>query len=227
MSQSVFQLPLGIGIKDNINFDNFYSSGNELLVETLRQSDEQYIYLWGDRSTGKSHLLQAVCHAATSKGLHPSYLPLKESSVLSPNMLDGLEQTKVVVLDDIEAIAGQPDWEEGIFALYNAVKDEYARLIVSSYLPPSALKLQLADLLSRLSWGPVFKIEPLHDGEKCAALQMRAKQRGLILEDDVADYMIKRCPRDMESLFNLLNKLDQASMVAKRRLTIPFVRTLL
>jgi len=114
-----------------------------------------------------------------------------------------------------------------LFTLYNAVKDENARLIVSSSLPPSGLKLQLADLLSRLSWGPVFKIESLHDGEKCAALQMRAKLSGLMLADDVAEYMIKRCPRDMESLFNLLNKLDQASMVAKRRLTIPFVRSLL
>ena len=227
MSHAVVQLPLGIGIKDNVTFENFYPAGNELLVETLRQGNEQYIYLWGERHTGKSHLLQAVCHAENSKGFHPVYLPLNESSILSPIMLEGLEQSKVVVLDDIEAIAGQSQWEDALFALYNAVKDEGARLIVSSRLPPSALKLELADLASRLSWGPVFHVEPLHDGEKCAALQMRAEQRGLQLEDEVAEYMIKRCPRDMESLFNLLNKLDQASMVAKRRLTIPFVRTLL
>lgn len=227
MSQFVLQLPLGIGIKDNINFDNFYSKGNELLVETLRQSNEQYIYIWGDHSTGKSHLLQAVCHAASSQGLHPVYLPLKESSVLSPNILDGLEQSKVIVLDDIESVSGQAEWEEALFALYNAVKDENAKLVVSGCLPPSSLNLQLADLESRLSWGPVFKIESLSDADKCAAVQMRAKQRGLLLADDVAEYMIKRCPRDLESLFNLLNKLDQASMVAQRRLTIPFIRTLL
>lgn len=227
MSYSVAQLPLGIGIKDNITFDNFYPAGNELLVETLRQGDEHYLYLWGDRFTGKSHLLQAVCHAENNKGLHPVYLPLSESAILSPIMLEGLEQTRLVLLDDIESIAGQPQWEEALFALYNAIKDENARLIVSSCLPPSSLKLELADLVSRLSWGPVFHIEPLHDGEKCAALQMRAEQRGLQLEDEVAEYMIKRCPRDMGSLFNLLNKLDQASMIAKRKLTIPFVRTLL
>jgi len=227
MSHAVVQLPLGIGIKDNITFENFYPAGNELLVETLRLDNEQYVYLWGDRNTGKSHLLQAVCHAENSKGLHPVYLPLSESAQLSPEMLEGLEQTKVVVLDDIELIAGQPKWEEALFALYNVVKDENARLIVSSRLPPAALELKLADLASRLSWGPVFHVEPLHDGEKCAALQMRAEQRGLKLENEVAEYMIKRCPRDMASLFNLLNKLDQASMVAKRRLTIPFVRSLL
>ena len=47
------------------------------------------------------------------------------------------------------------------------------------------------------------------------------------MSNDVADYLLRRCPRDMDSLFNLLNRLDQASLAAQRRLTIPFVRDLL
>jgi DnaA family protein len=87
--------------------------------------------------------------------------------------------------------------------------------------------LGLPDLVSRLGWGPVFQLSALTDIEKRGALQLRAHRRGLEMGDEVADYLLKRCPRDMDSLFNLLNRLDHASLAAQRRLTIPFVRQLL
>jgi DnaA family protein len=85
----------------------------------------------------------------------------------------------------------------------------------------------LPDLKSRLGWGPVFQLATLSDRDKQAALQMRARRRGLELGNEVAEYLLRRCPRDMDSLFSLLNQLDRASLVAQRRLTIPFVRELL
>jgi DnaA family protein len=87
--------------------------------------------------------------------------------------------------------------------------------------------LTLPDLTSRLGWGPVFQLATLSDRDKRAALQMRARRRGLELGNEVAEYLLRRYPRDMDSLFSLLNQLDRASLVAQRRLTIPFVRELL
>ncbi len=99
--------------------------------------------------------------------------------------------------------------------------------MVSARCAPAALNLGLPDLVSRLGWGPVFQLQPLDDEGKRAALQLRARQRGMELPDEVAVYLLRRSPRDMDSLFELLQRLDVASLAAQRRLTIPFVRALI
>jgi DnaA family protein len=60
-----------------------------------------------------------------------------------------------------------------------------------------------------------------------AALSCRAAARGLELPEDTASFLLKRIPRDPSSVFNLLDRLDEASMVERRRLTIPFVKSVL
>lgn len=227
MSVAHPQLPLGIGLKDAATFDNFFSAGNELLLEALQQDNDRMLYLWGPTGCGKSHLLQALCHETAANGQSPVYLPLEELRMLSPELLEGLEVQALIAVDDIQAIAGIWQWEEALFHLYNRVRDGGQRLVVSATVAPAGLGLTLPDLVSRLGWGPVFQLTLLSDTDKRAALQMRARRRGLEMGDEVADYLMRRCPRDMDSLFNLLNQLDQASLAAQRRLTIPFVRELL
>jgi DnaA family protein len=227
MSVAHPQLPLGIGLKDAATFDNFYSAGNELALEALQQGNDRMLYLWGPTGCGKSHLLQALCHETAANGQSPVYLPLEELKMLSPELLEGLEQQALIAVDDIQAIAGVCQWEEALFHLYNRVRDGGQRLVVSATVTPAGLGLTLPDLISRLGWGPVFRLTSLTDTDKRAALQMRARRRGLEMGNEVAEYLLRHCPRDMDSLFNLLNQLDQASLAAQRRLTIPFVRELL
>ena len=221
------QLPLGIGLKDSATFDNFYAAGNELVLQALQQGNDRMVYLWGPPGCGKTPLLQALCHATAANGSSPVYLPLQELVALSPELLEGLEQQALIAIDDIQMIAGKALWEEALFHLYNRIRDRGQRLVVSATVAPAGLALTLPDLVSRLGWGPVFQLASLTDADKRAALQMRARLRGLELGDEVAEYMLRRYPRDMDSLFNLLNQLDHASLAAQRRLTIPFVRDLL
>jgi len=227
MSLAHPQLPLGIGLKDAATFDNFYTAGNELVIEALQQGTDRMLYLWGPPGCGKSHLLQALCHATAANGQSPVYLPLQELMALAPELLEGLEQQVLIAIDDIQVIAGMPQWEEALFHLYNRVRDHGHRLVVSATVAPAGLALTLPDLASRLGWGPVFQLAFLTDTDKQAALQMRARRRGLEMGDEVAEYLLRRCPRDMDSLFSLLNQLDRASLAAQRRLTIPFVREVL
>lgn len=217
------QLPLSIRLRDAATFDNFLPAGNEGLIAALQQDEALSLYFWGPPGTGKSHLLQAVCHRAAAQGRRAAYLPLAEPG-LDPAMLEGMEQYDQLCLDDIDQVAGDPDWETALFHAYNRVTAAGHRWLVTASVSPAALAVQLPDLRSRLGWGPVFQLQPLSDTAKRQALQQRADARGLRLDQEVADYLMKRCPRDMGSLFELLEGLDEASLAAQRRLTIPFVR---
>lgn len=217
------QLPLGIRLHDDATFDNYYVSENQHVVHNLKQQTEPYVFLFGQNGTGKSHLLQAACHETGQKGLPVVYLPLTDTS-LSPAMFEGLESMALIALDDIQEIMGNEEWEYALFNLYNRVRDNGGNMLVSSSLPLTSLKINLADMRSRLSWGPAFQLNSLNDKEKVQALQQRAKNRGLDLSDEVVTYLLKHSPRDMGSLFSLFEKLDKASMVEKRKLTIPFIK---
>jgi len=100
-------------------------------------------------------------------------------------------------------------------------------LLLASAVAPDAMSIQLPDLRSRLTWGPVFNLHDLDDAAKLSALRQRAHQRGLELGEPVAEYLLRRYPRDLSSLFEKLDQLDVASMALQRRLTIPLVKSVL
>lgn len=217
------QLLLNIKLRDDATFANFFSGHNSELLYCLIAQQEPYLYIYGGVGTGKSHLLQAACHLAGEHGKAAAYLPLQEPGFM-PQMLEGLEHLYLVAIDDIQQVAGHHDWEIALFNLYNQARETGTHLLIAADQSLQSLPVQLADLRSRLGWGPVFHLNPLSDEEKQQAIQQRAVNRGMQLNDEVAAYLLKNTPRDMRSLFNLLDKLDEASLKAKRKLTIPFVK---
>lgn len=223
------QLPLGIGLRDEATFENFIVGANAEAVSLAQRAGsvggEQFIYLWGASGIGKSHLLQAVCHETARHGGACAYVPLHEYEDLAPAMLEGMEQLDVVCIDDVERVAGRREWELALFSLYNALRDRMAGSVVfASTTPPGRESWCLPDLASRFTACVVVHLEELTESDKLAALQLRARARGLELGDDVGHYLLRRWRRDMASLFALLEQLDRQSLVAQRRLTVPFVK---
>ncbi|MBA3661215.1 MAG: DnaA regulatory inactivator Hda [Gammaproteobacteria bacterium] len=218
-------------MRDEAVFDNFYPGNNAEIIDILKKSvigiGEQVIYLCGTRGHGLTHLLHACCHEAHQQKLSSIYLPLASLLSLSPELLKGCEAMNVVCLDDIQVIAANPHWEEAVFHLYNRVYDMGGRIIMAAKTLPKTLNLHLPDLVSRLSWGVVYQLHPLDDREKLNALIMRAERRGISLSNETGNYLLTHCPRQMNTLFAALDALDKASLAAKRRLTIPFVKEVL
>lgn len=225
------QLPLSLRLRDEATFANFFPGSNVEIIRSLEQvasgAGERMIYLCSARGQGRSHLLQAACHAAQQQQLTSVYLPLGNLLNFSPDMLSDLESLSLICIDDLHVIAGQPVWEEAIFHLYNRVNDSGKRLIIAANELPKQVGLQLPDLTSRLSWGIVYQLHALSDEEKIAALMMRADQRGMTLSEETAKYILTHCPRHMGTLLAALDALDNASLAAQRRLTVPFVKEIL
>ena len=221
------QLALPLQLADHAVFASFLDSGNETLLATLRgvATGSGYgCWLWGAASTGKTHLLQAVCEAA---GDRAAYVPLSMLCDAGPEILDGLASRELICIDDVDLVAGQPAWEAALFDLSNQIFDAGAQLVVSAVSAPRECAINLTDLRSRFAKLPVFQIHALNEDERVSALQLRSRHRGLELPDDTARYLLKRSRRDMTSLYEVLDKLDREALRAKRRLTIPFVRGVL
>lgn len=222
------QLPLSIGLRDDSVFDNYFSGANREAVAAVRRNaagqGDAIMYLWGSAGTGKTHLLQAACHQASLRGVAAAYLPLLQADQLAPALLEGLEHLALICIDDIQAVAAQPLWETALFHLYNRARLSGAHCIIVGNSGPHGLGLHMPDLVSRLCWGQVLHLHALDDDAIIAALRLRARHRGLDLPDDVARFLWRRHPRDMPSLFALLERLDRDSLAAQRRLTIPFVK---
>lgn len=228
------QLPLGVRLRDDATFANYYPGANAAAlgyVERLCEADagwaESLIYLWGGAGVGRTHLLQAACLRFEQLGEPAVYLPLAELVEHGPNMLDNLEQFELVCLDDLDAVAGLSEWEEALFHLFNRLRDSGRRLLLAASRSPRELPVKLADLQSRLTLALVFQLQSLSDEDKLRALQLRASRRGLHLSDEVGRFILTRGERSMSALFELLERLDQASLQAQRKLTIPFLKEIL
>ena len=227
----MLQLPLGVRLREASRFDNFFAGPNAAAVHaaaTLAQSDRPgNLWLWGGRGSGRSHLLQAVCAQSGSQTRASTYLPLAELLPLGSGVLAGLEALRIVAIDDVDAAAGDAGWERALFNLYNGATEHGAVLVFAAAAPPAAIRWTLNDLGSRLSAATVFQMRPLDDAELTQALTRRAALRGLELPGESADYLLKRFPRDMHTLCGVLDTLDEASLVAQRRLTVPFLKEVL
>jgi len=222
------QLVLPIRLADHAVFESFLAAGNDALVATLgaladRDADHG-CWLWGAPATGKTHLLQAVCERAGDRAV---YVPLSLLADAGPAVLEGLARRELVCIDDLDAVLGDEAWEIALFDLCNQLTDGGGQLAVAASAAPRESTIVLADLASRLSRLAVFRVQPLDDEQRIAALKLRATHRGLDLPDESARYLIKRSRRDMASLYELLDKLDLEALRAQRRLTIPFVRDVL
>lgn len=222
------QLALPLRLQDHAVFESFLATGNEALVAFLEDISANPAgpgaWLRGSPSTGKTHLLQAVCERA---GDRAQFLPVASFIDAGTEILEGLSSRQFVCLDDVDRVSGREDWELGLFSLFNALSETGGLLLCSAAAAPRECGFLLPDLVSRFTRLPLFKINPLGDSKRIEALQLRARHRGLDLPGDAAKYLLHRSSRDMASLYELLDRLDAESLIAKRRLTIPFVREVL
>lgn len=222
------QMALPLQLQDHAVFESFLDDGNESLVAFLIDAVDSRRagggWIWGPPATGKTHLLQACCARA---GHSAVYLPMEQLRDAGPGILEGMAAQSLICIDDIDKVAGDTGWEAALFGLYNQVLEGGGAIFVTASAPVRECEFELADLASRLSQLPGFRVEPLDEEGRLRALQLRAGHRGLTLPDETARYLLTRSRRDMASLYQLLDRLDRQALEAQRRLTVPFVRSVI
>jgi DnaA family protein len=222
------QLVLDMGLPTGPSLDNFCAGPNAAALAHLKLwlgdgpnslRSPVPIYLWGGCGCGKTHLLKSLCAALQEQGAQVGWL---DANTHSPAEFD--ERWAAVLMDDVHAFnAGQ---QQAAFNWFVNAQTRPIAVIAAGSLPPADLKLR-DDLRSRLGWGHVFALQTLSDTERRAVLRQAAEARGILLSDEVVDFMLTRFSRDLGSLMELLNLMDGYALQTQRAITIPLIKAMM
>ncbi|HZX31013.1 MAG TPA: DnaA regulatory inactivator Hda [Rhodocyclaceae bacterium] len=197
------------------SLDNFVSGGNGETLAALTEwlagarLDPSFC-LWGEPGSGKTHLLQASGFDYVDADANPDLANAPESDQLA--------------VDHVEALsdAGQI----ALFNHFNRLRMGGGRLLTAVRQPPAHLAMR-EDLRTRLGSGLIYRLLPLSDDEKAAALAAQARERALKLSPEAINYLLRHAPRDMRILSSVIVALDRYSLEHKRPITLPLLREVL
>ena len=210
-----------------MTFESFHSSSNKVVIDSIKDDKNKLLWIAGLKGSGKTHILQATINYMDNGINRLLYLPMRESKDFTPDILDNLDQFDLVAIDDIENVIGDFSWEEQLLILYEELIHTKSRILISSSDTPQGLSFKLPDLASRFSLGLVDRLKPMNEEQMIEAISLHAKVRGFNLPQDVAKYLISRVPRDVSVLADIIKLLDYESLSKQRKLTIPFIKTVL
>ena len=223
------QLILDIGLEPEPSFASFVVGHNAPAMQHLQRwatetaQQQMPLYLWGPHGAGKTHLLRAARQALSERGASVGWLDAGASPQAPFD-----EGWDAVILDDVQAYDASLQhaafrWFVQAMAPADGTP---CAVLAAGQLPPADLPLR-EDLRTRLAWGHVFELQPLSEAHGRAALRQAAEARGLLLSDEVMDYIWTRFSRNLGDLMPWLERLDRYSLQMRRAITIPLIRAML
>jgi len=217
------QIPFSFPKFDFNKFDFFHS--NIVNRETIALIDNLFkfnykdnrIYLWGPSAVGKTHIL-----IATIKKFLNLNKEVIDLSFIDDNDTFDLGSIDLFFLDDIDRADGKI--QNNLFNIFNMSENENAAIFITGNLPPNQMSLR-PDLRTRISQCLVLNLKELEDEEKKDVLLKRSYFMGINLKLEIIDYLVKNYNRNMHELIKLIEKIDKESIIQKKRITIPFIKS--
>lgn len=208
LTQPREQLLLDLIEPEGPTLDNFVCGQNGEVVAALKNclagEGPQFIYLWGPSGCGKTHLLRAMT-------------PCQRWRVPEFD-----EDVAIYTVDNVQELDAE-DLEK-LFHLMNAVRSHPdTRIIVSGNVSVAELNIR-EDITTRLSWGLVYRIRYLPGDLAQAEFDRLAKERGIEMTPDLAQWVVTHLSRDMRDLRRYLDVVDRFAMRNKRRVTLPLLQ---
>ena len=231
ISNNQFALPLAFDRQ--YSFANFYLSADEsgLLLDEIRKliegKGEKLIGIWGREDSGKTHLVNACAVYAHELSFDFQSYDAVQLREYSPEDIGQWSESSLIFIDNLDCLCGRDDWELVLYQLINMCRQGELRCIFSSSLKPSDIPCQLNDLKSRLVWGLLIQLPEMNDMNLRSIIRLRAGRIGLDVSDDVLNFLLTRMGRRVKDQIELLEKLDKASLIHQKKITIPFIKQIL
>lgn len=213
------------GLNERYTFENFIvGSGNELAyaacqaIATNPGTKYNPLFVYGGVGIGKTHLIQAVGNAvlATKPGSKVVYIT---SEQFVQEFVDALRfkkasdfagyyrTTDVLIIDDVQFIAGKEKMQEEFFHTFNALHQANKQIIISSDKPPKDIPTLEERLRSRFAWGMSIDMQNPDFETRCAIIQSKSEAKGMVLPPDVVEYLSNHVQTNIRELEGALNQL--------------------
>lgn len=221
MNQS--QLPLELNPPRRPTFENFVAGSNRIALATLRDGLEPggWYFLRGVPGSGRTHLLTAAFDVCRSRRDSAAFISLSDS--LQRGLLEHAGGQWLMV-DDVDAMAGDDDGERALFNALNRWRAARSTVVMSGQ---SRESFQLPDLRSRLGQATRLNLDPLDDAGLGELVRRLAAEHEAALGRGVVEYLLKRAPRNAGRLTELMKQSVRRAQAERRTISIPLVRELL
>jgi len=225
------QIALPLSFDRQFSFDNFISGRDDFVTSSLKAlfapDSESVIGVWGGNDSGKTHLLNACALYAREHSVGFQLYDARQLVDCDPSHFDEFDSDALLIVDNLDAVCGNRDWEAYFYGYINQCRDLNRRLIFSLAKKPQDLNCVLADFQSRLSWGLLLELAVPDDGDIERIIKKRAKLLGLNLSKEVLAYLLSHFSRRLSDQVELLRKLDMVSLSAQKKVTIPLIKQVL
>jgi chromosomal replication initiator protein len=213
------------GLNEKYTFESFIvGSGNELAYAACQgiasQPGTKYnpLFLYGGVGIGKTHLMQAVGNAVLAHNPDARVVYVSSEQFLqefvdavrfkkNTDFADFYRSADVLIVDDIQFIAGKEKVQEEFFHTFNALHQASKQIIISSDKPPKDIPTLEERLRSRFVWGMSIDMQTPDFETRCAILQTKAHNHGVELANDVTDYLATNVQTNIRELEGALNQL--------------------
>lgn len=222
------QIPLTLKTRTEQTFSTFNAGNNLKLIDSLKSflnSSEYIFYIWGKAGVGKTHLLQAYTHSLHE--LNKSAVIINPVDISNRENVSLIEMFDVVCIDQVEVIVTNRLLEEALFFWINEVRQSGKKIILASQISNQSHQWQLPDLKSRLLSGRTHEIMCLKRHQALDVFTQQASQRGIVIDAKTLVYLQNNCSMEMKYLSQLLNKLDEITLIQKKQVTIPLLKKIL
>ncbi|MBI4383749.1 MAG: ATP-binding protein [Nitrospinae bacterium] len=238
------QIILNFPVRPEYAFSNFVvSQSSRFAFEAARDIcsgkpvDYNALYISGDKGLGKTHLLLSIGNfvAGNFPGKSALYVQCgdfvgkireNDDSAVAET-LGKLADVDYFLMDDIDQISGQPEAQEKLYFIYNALMDKRKKIVFAGRRGPSQLAATESFLKSRFQWGLTAELKPIDETTLAEIMKKLGADLGLEIPAKISTYLLNRIPRDFHSIKNAVAAINRESLVQKKKVTVPLVKAAL